>query len=92
MDQKDKLPQKKLTEQSHKLFTELEGRKPKPNTLDDNTIELLEKAVLIGYELGYQKFYTVMCDKCKYRSATCFGPGAFCDDCSMEEFEIQDGF
>lgn len=90
MDQEDKLPQKKLTEQSHKLFTELEGRKPTPNTMDDNTIGLIEKAILLGYELGYDKFYTPLCDKCNYNRATCFGPGAYCDECSMQMIDEEE--
>jgi len=87
MEPEDQLKPKKLKSEAIQLFTELEERKPRAATMDDNTLALIELAIKRGYELGYDKFHVPMCDKCKYRSATCFGPGAFCDECSMEEDE-----
>lgn len=77
------IKQKKLTEEANKLFLEIE----KNSVSNKNTIALIKKAILRGYQLGYDKFFVPMCDKCNYRSATCFGPGAFCDECSMEEHD-----
>lgn len=67
------------------LFLEIEKRNPTGPDLD--TISMMAKALKFGYKMAYDKHYTPMCEKCGYRSATCFGPGAFCDECSIEDFE-----
>ncbi len=83
----EQLKQKELTKEAKKLFIELEKSEPKFS--DKNTLALIKKAIQRGYELGYNKFHVSMCDKCKYRSATCFGVGefcgTFCEECAMEE-------
>lgn len=79
------LSKNKLTQEARKIFVETENRRPKVS--DKNTLLLFERLIQHGYKMGYDKFYVPMCQRCKYRNATCFGPGAFCDDCSMEEEE-----
>ena len=90
MDEEDELSKETLDQKVSELFEEIEGRKAVPMTMDDNTIGLIGKAIQRGYELGYEKFYTPMCDKCEYRSATCFGPGAYCDECSLEVLDEEE--
>ncbi|MEK6829746.1 MAG: hypothetical protein AABY15_06520 [Nanoarchaeota archaeon] len=94
MEEKDKLSQEKLKEEATRLFNEMSsiddrimsaGEKAVHHT--NITITLIEKAIELGYELGYKEFYVPMCEKCEYRNATCFGPGQFCNECSMEEGE-----
>lgn len=80
----EKITKKKLNDEAKALFIELEERKPRAGTMDDNQLALIKLAIQRGYELGYEKFHVPMCQKCEYRSATCFGPGAYCDECSME--------
>jgi hypothetical protein len=65
------------------LFLELEKRNP--SETDYDTISMMAKALKFGYKLAREKYYTPMCDDCGYRSATCFGPGAFCEECSMKD-------
>ncbi len=76
----EKIKKEELNEEAQKIFIKFSGN-------NDDTIALIKKAIQRGYELGYDKFHVPMCDKCEYRSATCFGPGAFCDQCSMEEHD-----
>lgn len=83
----EELSKEKLHKESVELFTKLEGRAPDLSTMDNNTVGLIEHAIKRGYRLGFDEFYVPMCEKCEYRNATCFGPGQFCDECSMEEDE-----
>ncbi len=72
-------------------FKKSEGREANMNDDKDVlVISALQLGIQHGYEIAYAKYYTAMCDKCEYRSATCFGPGAYCDECSMERFEEEE--
>lgn len=89
-DADDELDELQAKTKARELFLKLE--KKSPNGPDLSTITLMAKALKYGYQMAYDIHYTPMCDKCGYRSATCFGPGAFCDECSMEDFEENDEF
>lgn len=79
------IKEEKLQEQTKILFLEIEGREPGPS--DGNLMALLKRGINHGYKMGYDKYYTPLCDKCNFNMATCFGPGAYCSECSMEEIE-----
>lgn len=89
----ESLPKKKLAQETKELFIEILGRKPKQSSnnlssfSDKDLMVLFEKSIQYGYKLGYNKFYTPLCDRCDFNRATCFGPGAYCDECSLEEIE-----
>ena len=79
------LDEKKAFKEAKISFKESEGRAANMNNEKDAlVISALQRGIQHGYKMGYNEFYTPMCDKCEYRSATCFGPGAYCEECSME--------
>jgi hypothetical protein len=81
----EELKPKKLDQAAKELFLNLEKRKPKAS--DENILTLLKEGIKQGYKLGYHDFHVELCEKCNYNRATCFGPGAFCDECSLEDIE-----
>lgn len=78
-------------EEAKIVFKKSEDREPNMNLDKDMlVVSALQLGIQYGYEMGYSKYYTPMCDRCEYRSATCFGPGAYCDECSMELADEED--
>jgi len=79
------ISEKKAFSEAKRVFKESEGRKPNLNNDKDLlVVSALQLGIQHGYRLGYDKFYTPLCEKCNYNKATCFGPGAYCDECSLE--------
>lgn len=85
MKKEDNLKDKKNSEEAKNIFVSLQKREPNITDIQDTFVmTAIKLGIKRGYELGYDKFHVTMCDKCEYRSATCFGPGAYCEECSME--------
>lgn len=86
-----KLRQKKAQSEAKKCFKKSENRNPNMD-IDKDILVLsaIEKGIQHGYKMAYSKYYTPMCDNCKYRSATCFGPGAYCEECDMQMQEEEE--
>ncbi len=87
----EKLSKKKLLDEAKKCFKKLEKRKPiEGNIADMRMLSVIQLGIKHGYQMGYDEYYMPLCDKCNFNRATCFGPGAFCDECSMEEAEDEE--